>query len=83
MELIATNTSFKSQNMENFTVLLFKETNSEIRYHIDGNEIWTCAKDWAKPLGKSESTIRTNLEEIPTKWKGVRSTDTLGGRYQN
>lgn len=67
--------------MNNLTSLLFKETNCEIRYHIENDEVWICAKDLATPLGKSESVIRNQIRKIPQEWlMSVQRTKPQNGR---
>lgn len=64
-------------NSPNFAQLLFKD--HTIRYQIEDDDLWLCAKDLAKPLNKSESTIRDNLKDIPTDWRmSVQSTTNSG-----
>lgn len=70
------------QYIQNFASLLFQETNATLRYRIDGNELWICAKDLAEPLNKTEDAIRMQLQQIPSDWKGVKSVYTPGGEQK-
>ena len=52
-----------------------------IRYQIKDEELWICAKDLARPMKKSQSVIRTNLQTLPVNWIcSFQQTGTGGNR---
>lgn len=60
-------------------VTVFEEMGHTIRYQIEDDKLWVCAKDLAKPLFKTEDAIRVQIKSIPDDQKGVRVIYTLGG----
>ena len=68
-----------TQLKNDLLVTVFEEMGHPIRYQIIDGNLWICAKDLAKPLGKTKNAITKQIALIPEDEKGVKVIHTLGG----